>query len=296
MSKSKPQSKRRTSRAASVAEMFRPSRGSVMGYRHFRTGTNNQDAEEARPIGNYFAAMLSDGISTHEDRKKMFSEFGARAIVNIGLRSLASVMEKHGGSAVKTVLNKMLRQTALEVIALVQRFAHTKEMAPREMSDFLEHHFGATMVGVIIGPRKTHIFWLGDGLYAVNEKVVRFGRDTMNHPANIVHVAWDLLVHGDTKIRFGVHSIDTSEIDTLFIGTDGMDSWFDTCKNGKIRKPVKNLLTLVKKCGGDGSSVLHGLNYNQLSRSQMETSLLFGDDATYFGVLRNRPKKPRTKT
>ncbi len=85
---------------------------------------------------------------------------------------------------------------------------------PRDRNAFIEEHLLFTLLGFIVRPQQTDIFYAGDGYMQVNDKLTKL--DHGNRPP---YIGQHLL---GKKATLLTDKLATSSLDRLLIGTDGL--------------------------------------------------------------------------
>src|SRR5688500_5198313 len=140
----------------------------VIGARHLRVARNGQDAAAAWWGGDRGAIVVCDGCSAGA-----WSEVGARLASQLVIARLAAGA---GWDAVRAEL-------VAEIARLVERM-------PGDRVQALHDHFLFTIVAATWRGGEVSVWAVGDGAYALGDRVVTLGPFDDNQPP---YVAYDLL-------------------------------------------------------------------------------------------------------
>jgi hypothetical protein len=176
--------------------------GSVQGREHARVGKNNQDAFVILQDHHHLVGMISDGCGS-----SAHSELGAQLGSWICAQAIHQQL-KSGHFNQQDLLFSLLRSLQ-HVIGVMQG------SPARVLQDYLLF----TLVGVIVTAEKMVVFKIGDGVVIVNGEVKLSGSCASNAPA---YLAYGLLQDSLPSIEIVV-DLPIQEVDTLLIGTDGVE-------------------------------------------------------------------------
>ncbi len=197
---------------------FQIAGGSVPGTDHTKPGKpgwiNNQDAFHWRQTDDCLVVVVSDGCGS-----SMHSEFGAVMATKILANMLIEAAEANHRSGGKVGISwDRIRKSFLAHVTVLA------ENMGGSFSQTINDHFLFTIVGTVITPQKTFRFSIGDGVFVVNGTVINLGPFPNNQPPYVVYnlVESNLQSTQPELLRFKVEEIDTSLLNSLVIGTDGV--------------------------------------------------------------------------
>jgi hypothetical protein len=180
---------------------FQSTYASTIGHTHRKMGYNNQDAIrviDADP--NAFIAVVADGCGS-----KSNSEVGAQLAVHFVAAEIARLIA--GGQDWRELLQHAHGSWA-------ERFVAGQQVEDRV--EFIGDFMLYTLLGVVVEDEVTTIFRSGDGLFMVNGEVTAI--DQQNQPA---YLNYELM--GRDKPEMYFEQFVTDEIDSLLVGTDGVE-------------------------------------------------------------------------
>lgn len=202
-----------------MSDLFEVSGGSIIGMNHKGTGMNNQDAFLIDRIDeNNFIMMVSDGCGSERD-----SEVGAK----LGIRIFSKTIKEY-----YQYLDSMNAKEFIELIADMSSFKLSNIAEASGIQDDLASYFLFTLLGGITTPKSTILFSLGDGIFIINGVHYKQEPFDNNSPAYLGYR--DLIKSSFKKedLKFNVMDLETSDIENLLIGTDGVNylinSWDKT--------------------------------------------------------------------
>lgn len=208
---------------------------SVLGYHHRQFGLNNQDAWDWEQ-GNWGTiAVVCDGCGSTP-----YSEVGAQVGVRFGLRSLRELLQQ-GEDPYNSEFWRNLEARLLQ---------HLRQFADSLGGDaltVLRDYCLFTIVGVVITPKVTSIFGLGDGIYALNGVVQDLTHTRKSLGSSDLQNAPPYLAYGLLEPRPSCFSAEdlviqvyeqcpTPAVYSLLVGTDGVADLRDVadqCLPGK---------------------------------------------------------------
>ena len=197
---------------------FEIAAGSVVGRDHRRVGKNNQDAYLFKNFGDSIVGLVSDGCGSVKR-----SEFGSQALVRITLNVIGAYLPLLEGynntDDTRFIFWTLVRERILEDLSKVACSMSRDEVFA------LNEYMLATLLGFIIGPKKTYLFSIGDGEIYLNGKLIKTGSFPDNAPP---YIAYGLLgekqkFFSEDMLNFSIDAeLETSELESLLIGTDGL--------------------------------------------------------------------------
>lgn len=192
-----------------------------MGRDHVNILKNNQDAFKFYQGENLVAAVVCDGCGSGK-HSEVGATMGARCLLQAlvgwsnGFDWAYTDSEKGGKHVIRQAQSDMLRVIDQTVLSL----AGTN---PNERARIIEHYFLFTVVGVLILPKYTFVFSLGDGLFSVNGKLTVLEPEAGNEP---VYLAYNLTKttlkdQNPEKLRFSVQAYHTQQVESIVLASDG---------------------------------------------------------------------------
>lgn len=211
------------------AKAFQWTAGSVPGRRHVGTGNllggkNNQDSFGVFPLQDALLATVHDGCGTGKH-----SEAGAQLAPTIVANAVKETIRINGlpdASNLQCWFQDLNLKAVATLRGILQCLAPV-DLAPGQL--LIANYFLFTTVGVLVTNEICIVFACGDGTFFVNGQRVRLSPGNGNRPA---YLAYALDIETDPDIAKAslepVHTINTKEVDSLVIGTDGLDSLLDS--------------------------------------------------------------------
>lgn len=251
-----------------LTDQFCVAAGTIAGRRHVGSanllaGRNNQDAYACTAQADFLVFSVHDGCGS-----SAYSEFGAKLGAQITPWVIKEALKRLGPEKIQTrqfwdlVRERFLHRlfqvasictgemaaysTILTQNAITCRDS-SNESSTNEMDmtfeQFVRSHLLFTTLGAVITNSTTIVFGIGDGIFLVNDEIQEIGPFPDNAPD---YLSSDLL--SNTKRTFSIHAaLNTKELNTLILGTDGMKDLIDSagkCIPGKKRK-VETLQKLL---------------------------------------------------
>ncbi len=186
--------------------IFEVAGGSVRGRMHTEAGRNNQDALYWLQEDDFTVAVVTDGCGSAPH-----SEVGAR----LGARLLTHrlVQSMRAGVSMPAAINEACQETLGALIRLCTGLAPDDGSWPK----IGEEYFLFSFIGTVLTPQKIYIFWLGDGVYAVDSIVTVLGPYPNNAPPYLWYrtrgAEWEHVIVKESYV--------TTAVQSLLIGTDG---------------------------------------------------------------------------
>ena len=185
----------------------------VTGARHLRVGRNGQDAAAAWRAGDRGAIVVCDGCSAGA-----YSEVGARLASQLLIAKLAA-----RDSIAEPMWSEVREELASEIGRIV-------EAMPGDRVAALHEHFLFTIVAAAWRGDEVAIWAIGDGAYALGDRVRTLGPFDDNQPP---YLAYDLL-----GMRAPAHYVVSGRPGSVMVATDGIaDIGFDFIANIDIAHP-----------------------------------------------------------
>lgn len=172
-------------------QQFQWAAGSIIGSEHQRVNKNNQDALAVRSADDYLLGVVADGCGscTH-------SEVGAWLAVELIAEAIAAnpnaITDDDG---CRELGEKVLRKLPPQLPA--------------------EKYYLFTLLGFVITPEETVVFGCGDGTLAINGEITRW-EFANNAPPYLIYPTENLRI---------ISRLPTENLESLLIGTDGLDDW-----------------------------------------------------------------------
>jgi len=206
----------------SLVDIFEIAGGSILGHHHVLTGKNNQDSFCYSFSKNLIVGVVADGCGS-TPYSEMGSRIGANALLASIKDSFDALMRRTGlyySGSLQSAFWRNIGALTLGKMESIIKIAFPNNL----IEDIVRDHFLFTLVGFIITKEEAFIFSYGDGMWCVNGEVNSIGPFPGNAPPYIGH---KLIGRGpgfDKKIS--VHKgIDTSEVSSILIGSDGCDDF-----------------------------------------------------------------------
>lgn len=187
--------------------------GSVTGREHLRVGKNNQDAAYWSLTDGGVIAVVCDGCGsgTH-------SEVGAKLGARMLVAALHRVLGKELGGDLPLDSGAVWQPLQQALLAQLQQVA---EVLGGDRDQVVQDFLLFTIAGAVITPAMTAVFSLGDGVVAINGRVMQLGPCANNAPP---YLAYGLLRENSAD-AFQVkvlQALPTDQVQSLLLGTDGL--------------------------------------------------------------------------
>lgn len=190
-----------------MKNVFQLATGTIIGREHQRLGKNNQDAFHTLTHEDYAIAVVCDGCGSG-----LHSEVGA----TIGAKLIVeTIAQKLKDGLDQPYFWDNLRLELLSQIKTIVNIL-TQE---KNITEFIYNYCLFTLVGVIITPLKTVIFAIGDGIILVNNQLTEIEKFANNAPP---YLAYGLCNYPELSQFKIYHELDTKEVESILIGTDGV--------------------------------------------------------------------------
>jgi hypothetical protein len=200
-----------TSSPLAVAASFEVACGSVLGRDHALAGRNAQDAYCCRLDGRGLAAVVCDGCSSGKH-----SEVGAKLGAALLVEALGRCLPRLDECAPAELLESV-RRNALRRLGTLAR-----ALGPERVAN-VNTYFLFTAIGALIGPRRTVVFLLGDGLVYLNGRPLEVPPYNNRPPYlcyGLIEEALESMRREDLRFRI-LADLPTAEVHTLALGSDG---------------------------------------------------------------------------
>lgn len=236
---------------------FNIASASVIGSEHVRLNLNNQDSLLVTEDLNYLMGVVSDGCGSCQH-----SEVGSNLIVRLVSKHISMSLRgveirdvkqsiDYAHVNIVLALENIVSELADELIDLIDGEEpfdgllpqHVEKILIKSRVNMVSKYLLSTVVGFYMNDEYTVIFSIGDGFYAINEEItcLETEDETRNAPA---YLAYNLIPNvlenmRPEALRFSVKLFDTSCVDSLMIGTDGLRFMQDGAEQnvpGRFRK------------------------------------------------------------
>ncbi len=184
--------------------------GSVIGREHRRLGRNNQDAYAIQVKPNWTIAVVCDGCGSC-----LHSEVGAQ----LGAKwVIASLDRRFQQGQLQLQFPDFWSGLQQDLLSQIQQVATG---LGADLETVIWDYFLFTIVGAIVTSEITVVFSLGDGVAMLNDEVLLQGTIADNRPP---YLAYGLFPNelSLTDVKFEVYLRSTAMLNTLLIGTDGV--------------------------------------------------------------------------
>ncbi|MEE3719346.1 protein phosphatase 2C domain-containing protein [Tumidithrix elongata RA019] len=196
--------------------------GSVIGRNHLQVGKNNQDAYHTLRSEFGTIAVVCDGCGSGKH-----SEVGAKIGAKLTVQAIAAQLNRQatkgedeiGESFWLTVQADLLLQlrNMLEAIGGLSGDIRKDSQAESAFFSIINDYFLFTIVGVLITPKESITFAIGDGAIALNGEISEFSFPNNAPP----YLAYGL--YRPDLVPFQLHHhLATENLNSVLIGTDGV--------------------------------------------------------------------------
>ena len=195
-----------------IHDEFDVAAGSIIGTYHLHISFNNQDNYQVVEDPDCIIAVVCDGCGSG-----VSSEVGA----TLGSSMVICELREFGiHNAPKDEVNMRLELTRRFIL---NRIISVGSKVGSPFANVISDSFLFTIVAAIIGRERSYIVSIGDGFYAINGEVKEIGPFENNAPPYVAYGAIEEHLNGPVDTRFVVNEIiDTKDLDSLLIGTDGV--------------------------------------------------------------------------
>jgi hypothetical protein len=210
---------------------FEIASGTIIGRDHRIAGKNNQDAFSSMATEEYLVAVVCDGCGSSPN-SEVGAKIGAHIIATEIQSSLCSLSDQcqpirkdDWEFLLSHIFNKpFLGQIQTLALGMVNHRLDWESEFVRVILDY----FLFTAIGIVITPKSTIVFSVGDGIFGINFKTGGILRSLGPFPGNAPpYPAYGLIesaVNCDPKLLgFKLQAVDlTRDVESLIIGTDGV--------------------------------------------------------------------------
>lgn len=202
-----------------LGESFTVVSGSVTGREHRRCCRNNQDAAHWHTEPTVLVAAVADGCSSGQH-----NEVGALLTV----RWLTNSLPHLGEPSVECDLQSFVGTVNTGLQTYLRLVGRSLQVDPAEWARCVHNCFLATYLCAVIRPEVFFVFGVGDGVISVNGEVTVLDSGQDNTPD---YVGYGLVESRGSELAPTIHvSGSTRELDTLLIGTDGLEDMLSQSK------------------------------------------------------------------
>jgi hypothetical protein len=192
-----------------MKNQFELAGGSVIGREHLRVGKNNQDAYGWQVAESGAIAVVCDGCGSGK-HSEVGAKLGTRMIIETMHRVLKDDLDWANDQVWQTMQQQWLTQ--LQDVAM---------MLGGDRTQAVQDYLLFTIAGVVITPRLTAVFALGDGVIAINDQVMRLGPFANNAPPYLGYGLLDKQTLESSSLKV-LQFLPTAEVQSVLIGSDGV--------------------------------------------------------------------------
>lgn len=201
-----------TNASCSLELMYAVAAGSVVGCEHRRCYRNNQDAVHWHSEPRVLVTAVADGCSSGRH-----NELGALLTV----RWLTGSLPHGWEPSVRSDLSSFVHTVNKGLQTYLRLVGQFLEADPSLWTLCVHDCFLATYLCAVVHSDGFFVFGVGDGVISVNGEVVVLDSGQNNAPD---YVGYSLVDSGARALKPMIHaSGETRELDTLLIGTDGLE-------------------------------------------------------------------------
>jgi len=203
--------------------------GSISGRHHIGThqilkAANNQDAYLFYQDDDIIIGCVSDGCGSAP-----FSEVGSLLITRM---VISSIVNRYKDNNLSDNIETQLYLLDDNISKTIMNYTSNLQLCYNDddIYKILNDYFLCTIMGFIITKEITHIFYCGDGIYCINGEYNKLGPWPENAPPYLSYGFFPqrLLTreYEEEDLGFKYISKPTAEINSLLIGTDGVDDLY----------------------------------------------------------------------
>lgn len=200
--------------------------GSILGYGHLEKRINNQDSFfldgwRSDSGKSYVYGVVFDGCTNLDPKKQKTkrtrNEVGAVLLSDYFSSEIPIILA--AGNLVQDV-PQILYHRCIGHLGSLARMSTAG--SPQKMWKFIEDRLMTTVMGFIMDIEKVVIFYAGDGMYVVNDKIYAKRHKAPHYLA--YHLFDRNMLPADYELpqNFNVESYATNDIGYLLIATDGL--------------------------------------------------------------------------
>jgi hypothetical protein len=207
-----------------MSARFEAATGSLTGAAHTATGAPNQDDAHVARGRACLVAVVCDGC-TRQPRSHVGAAIGAR-LIGTGLQRQLDRCTRPADVSAQAYYEELLERVRLDACTHLRLLA---QAMGDSVGSVAEAFFLFTAVGVALTEADAVLFWIGDGVVAVNGEVDRIGPYPDNRPPYVGYGLPGLRVDGfaPEALRFQARVLPVEEIDSCVVGTDGVGALVD---------------------------------------------------------------------
>jgi hypothetical protein len=190
-----------------LPQQFQAIAGSVQGRERQRIGVMNQDTYWIQRSENSLVAVVCDGCGS-----RPYSQVGS----HLGSRLLGEALTQVNSGDIDW--ERLHRQVLDPIRDLAQSLGG-------DFSETILDYFLFTCLGVVLTSENALFFACGDGVFGVNGKVSILDSSPDNAPPYLAYALLDPMMPKEFPSQYAFRILDripVSDIDTLWIGTDGV--------------------------------------------------------------------------
>jgi serine/threonine protein phosphatase PrpC len=205
--------------------------GSVPGTDHTMPGqpgwVNSHDAFAWKQGPGYTVAVVCDGCGGKFDDAGYLrapnSEVGAKIAAQLLVERISRMAGWFSDLPDAAPLDEYFWDRVR--VQVMTNIAALADSMGASLVSVVKDYFMFTFVGVLVTPRYTYVFSIGDGVYAINGRVHILGPYPGNSPPYLMYnlIGSTLTHHSPDLLRIQVHeTLLTGEVDHCLIGSDGV--------------------------------------------------------------------------
>lgn len=202
-------------------ENFQTAAGTITGRDHVQQLKNNQDGYSLFHTPNSIVGVVCDGCGSGD-----YSEVGARItarIVAYNAHTLTNSYQELGPeflSMLESVTLASLRSTA-------QQLGDSPQMRGESLTysqgKTVEDYLLCTVLGVVMTPKTVLVFFVGDGIVAVNGEIQVLEPNEGNSPDYLAYALTGSARGSDAWKLRTLCQIPTEELNSVLLATDGLE-------------------------------------------------------------------------
>lgn len=210
--------------------------GSVVGSDHRKKNLNNQDSFLVHQEDDLLIAIVSDGCGS-----SLRSDVGSQVLCEL----LKQVILEHKSQ----IGTEYFLQLSFE--RLCDKLSQACLVLGFQDQD-IEKYFQASLVCCIVYEEQAYIFSCGDGMYIVNDDIVKIEPQENNSPVYPVYRLIPTTFSPEVlekELKFHLHyHADLSYVDYLMIGTDGVEDYIEVTGQNIFRtqQPIAPINELAR--------------------------------------------------
>lgn len=210
---------------------------SHVGFGNLLLGKNNQDAFSLRVFDDCIIATVQDGCSSGA-HSEIGASIGGRILLTLIHQSIDTLAAVNSCTEAAEQFEKIRKRLLCKLAQLAELMIqpgcsddNCKELTHKYCAAkrLLHDCFLFTSFGFLVTPRKTIVFSIGDGVFAINGELKREGPFPYNAPPYVAYALLPSVFNYDADLlKFKIHAvIPTSLVESLLIATDGLIELID---------------------------------------------------------------------